>query len=1020
MNKSLTHYLLILALLAISAVQLNAQQFFFSTEKPGSCGAADGIITIVPTRGVAPFTYLWSTGSTDVSLRNIPKGVYHATMTDASGATIVHTCYLNTKELDIKLVQSIPAGGCNPLSGTLKVEAESGVAPYTYSWSNGQTGDLNQGLPSGQYTVTVQDANGCTAETAFDVGLASNNYYKEAKINVSAQPDCAATTTGELEAAMYYSPYPPYTYQWNNGASGPIVGNLSEGVYTVTATDALGCTATTTISLYNKMNNSGNVICSGNNTGSLDALLVNATAPVSYVWSNGQNGSHLSSLTSGTYTVTATDAAGCTAIGQVDVAAPYLGLSSATPYCYTGNKGAGYVFLYNDQALTYLWDNGVTDNWNTTLSPGSHSITVTTALGCTLTGSINIPAPLAPGITITATTTPADCSNNLGGAINLSVTGGLPPFNYSIYGSNGFSSNDINSLQNLQGGNYNISVYSVNNFSCGGGTTINLPDAGGFEPVLAVDEIDCNTGFGAGAIQGVTTPGAQYNWSNGATSPALLNLTEGCYAITVTAGASCNRYFNFCLYSHEDSLQFNSCSALASGQLINDQGISGCNGTQGIPYQLIRTLPSGALNFTDNNGNFSVGLPTGTFDLEAANYNPADIACPAGGKHTVNAVLGTPITGLDFHFLNINPTDHRLRQRPLRTAQPGYPYSLRLDVCNDGGSANPGSLDLDYGNFLGAATGHFFAQHAGAFSLNNETSGIPDNSANFSFPAITPGTCELLQLDLLTPTNTTLNTAFLTRATVSPASGDPTPDNNTSTIHGIVMGAFDPNCVLAYPVRSGNPRDGGEILRFEDKTIVYQIYFQNTGNAPADRVVVRDPLDSHLNINTIRNITASHDMKVSVNEDNDQLLFEFNNINLPDSTTDYAGSIGYIQYEIDLNAGLPAGTDIEKQVGIYFDFNAPVITNHNVLEIVNAANIKQLTNENAVAIAPNPTNTQFTFYCNEPSEMRIYNTIGALISAESIAGGNHQINTTQWPNGIYLLQLEANGVVRSGKVIVQH
>lgn len=59
-----------------------------------------------------------------------------------------------------------------------------------------------------------------------------------------------------------------------------------------------------------------------------------------------------------------------------------------------------------------------------------------------------------------------------------------------------------NSLQNLQGGNYNISAYSVNNFSCGGGTTITLPDAGGFEPVLAVDEIDCNTGFKCSAHSG--------------------------------------------------------------------------------------------------------------------------------------------------------------------------------------------------------------------------------------------------------------------------------------------------------------------------------------------------------------------------------------------------------------------------------------------------------------------------------------------------------------------------------------
>lgn len=183
---------------------------------------------------------------------------------------------------------------------------------------------------------------------------------------------------------MYYSPYPPYTYQWSNGAIGPIVGNLAEGAYTVTATDALGSTATATISLYNKINNSGNVICSGNNTGTLDALLVNATAPVSYAWSNGQSGDHLINLTSGTYTVTATDAAGCTAVGQVAVAAPHLGLSSATPYCYTGNR-CWICILIQRSGVTYLWDNGVTDNWNTTLSPGPHSITVTTALGCTLT-----------------------------------------------------------------------------------------------------------------------------------------------------------------------------------------------------------------------------------------------------------------------------------------------------------------------------------------------------------------------------------------------------------------------------------------------------------------------------------------------------------------------------------------------------------------------------------------------------------------------------------------------------------
>lgn len=118
--------------------------------------------------------------------------------------------------------------------------------------------------------------------------------------------------------------------------------------------------------------------------------------------------------------------------------------------------------------------------------------------------------------------------------------------------------------------------------------------------------------------------------------------------------------------------------------------------------------------------------------------------------------------GSSSFFLNTAPCHHRLRQRPLRTAQPGYPYSLRLDVCNDGGSANPGTLDLDIpATSLAPQPGIPLPNMPEPSRWQTETSGIPDNSAAFSFPAITPGACELLQLDMLTPTSTTLNTAFL-------------------------------------------------------------------------------------------------------------------------------------------------------------------------------------------------------------------------------------------------------------------
>lgn len=1013
------NYLLILACFIAAALPSKAQQFFFSTESPGVCASSDGIITIVPTRGVPPFTYAWSTGATELSLRDIPKGVYTATMTDATGATVAHTCYLNSKELDLRKTFSLPSGGCNANSGAITIEINGGVGPYSVNWSNGQTGTAIQGLASGLYGVTIQDATGCTAESAFEVIPLPFSYSPYVTMTTVEQPDCINLNQGEVTANLVYSNYPPFSYQWSNGATTQIISALAEGSYSVTITDALGCSSANSIYLGKKLNLSGSTVCNGSITGTATASLVNGAAPISYVWNTGQTGPLLTNLAGGGYIVTATDANGCTAEGSTYVNIPSLYFNDYSQKCFSGDNGLGYVWVNNDNGLTYLWDNGVTNYWNPSLSAGQHSVTVTTALGCTLTGSMTIAQPLAPAITVQVTTTPADCTQELGGSMNVTISGGISPYNFSVYGPNGFLSNDLTSLQNIQGGNYYLYASSQSVY-CSTNTNVHVPDASGFEPEVVSDyRIDCLTGVGSAAIINANVPGVQYQWAHGATDAALFNLTQGCYQVTVTAGGACNSYFELCLYS-EDSLQTGSCLGLASGRLINDLGAAGCNGTQGIPYQVVQTLPSGAYNFTDQNGDYNVGLGFGTFDINLPQYDPADIACPVGATYQVNSVSGTVVNGLDFHFLNNNNIDHRLKQRALRTAQPGYPYSVRLEVCNDGAAAIPGTLDLEYGSFLGALAGHQFSQHAGTFTLNSEAAGVPNNTANFSFPGVDPGACELLQLDLQTPTTTPLATEFLTNAQVSPNSGDPTPANNISTWHSTVVGAFDPNAVYAYPARNGNPKDGGEIIRYQDNTVVYQIFFQNTGNAPADLVVVRDTLDENLDLGTIRNITSTHNMKIAADEAGKALVFRFENISLPDSTSDYAGSIGSIQYEIDLKPNVALGTEVKKKAAIYFDFNAPVITNENVLEVVNSSKVAQLLPGNDIVLYPNPANDLVGFYCDGPSDVRVFNSLGHLVHVEHFENGLQRINTLDWPNGIYFVQMESQGKLRSGKVVVSH
>jgi len=1014
------NYFLLLAVLFMAAAPLRAQQFFFSAERPSSCAAADGIITIVPARGVPPFTYLWSNGTTEVSAKNLTKGTYSATLTDATGATVTHTHILNTEEFDLLLSGSLPSGPCTN-SGALTVDPVGGAAPFTYTWSNGQSGSTASGLAVGTYSLTVVDGTGCSALGTFNVTPPQQPYYPQAETVVVNEPDCTNLNNGELSAQLAYSNYPPYTYLWSNGATNESVTALATGTYTVTITDALGCTASATATLGKKLDMTGSVVCNGSPTGTASALLVNATSPVNYVWSNGQTGSSLNNLSGGFYIVTATDANGCTATKGVQVSIPQVGTYDNTPKCYTGNKGSASCWVGFDQATSYLWDNGVTEAWNNTLSPGLHSVTVTTSLGCTVVGSITIPAPVAAPFTFTYTATPADCANGIKGELNVNISGGLSPYAFYAYGPDGFFTNDINSLQNIQAGTYQLTAYTIGT-SCYGQGTATVADAGGFEPTLEVQQPDCTTGYGSAEILGVTSPSVQYQWSNGANTSSVFNLTEGNYRVTVSAGSNCTRYFDFNLFLEKDSLNPQSnCSALATGVLINDLGATGCTGTTGIPYQIIRTEPSGALSFTDENGVYQAHLPNGTFDLSPANYDPADIACPTGGKYTVNATQGNTFTGLDFHFYNSNPVDHRLRQQPLRTAQPGYPYSVRFEVCNDGSTAAPGTVDLEYGNFLGSVGSVSFAQHPGALVFVNETVGAPNNTAQFSFPGIAPGTCELFQVDFVTPTTTAVNTAFISTAKVSPPSGDPTPDNNVAALYSTVVGSFDPNCVLSYPARNGNPKDGGNIQRNSDKTIQYQIFFQNTGNAAADLVVIHDALDAHLDPATIRNISASHPMKLRMEDDNQKMVFTFANIDLPDSTTNYAGSIGYVQYQVDVKPGLSVGDLVEKQAAIFFDFNSPVITNNNVLTVVNASSTTQPSAaDDLLIVSPNPANAQFRIHTSSPAELSIFNALGDLISTQNVGIGLQEVNTSALPNGIYLVRLNADGRMKTGKVVVSH
>lgn len=160
--------------------------------------------------------------------------------------------------------------------------------------------------------------------------------------------------------------------------------------------------------------------------------------------------------------------------------------------------------------------------------------------------------------------------------------------------------------------------------------------------------------------------------------------------------------------------------------------------------------------------------------------------------------------------------------------------------------------------------------------------------------------------------------------TVNPFTGDNNITNNELANCFEVVSSYDPNNKLVYPLSS---------IDTTQEWLYYTVNFQNTGNAPALNVTIADTLSSNLDASSIQLLSYSHDNYTQILPGG-IIRFNFPDINLPDSTNDEPNSHGYISYKIKLTEGLSVGTTIKNTAHIYFDLNAPIVTNTTVNTIV--------------------------------------------------------------------------------------
>ncbi len=376
--------------------------------------------------------------------------------------------------------------------GTAEVIINGGIAPLNINWSDGQTGSSVINLSAGTYYVTVTDYNGCTNIDS---------------ISLQAPPDITVNTIitsnyggeeiscfGASDGSAFVNKFGgigSFTYLWSNGQTTTNATGLSAGTHSVTVTDGNGCTATSTVTLQNPTQltltanvtsnyNGEDISCFGASDGSVLVNPNGGTGSISYYWSNTQNTASISNLSSGSYTVTATDGNGCTAVTSVTLNDPsqiMISNSVTNPSLCEANDGIVTISSSGGTG-NYEYKLGVAGTWQssnifTSLSSGSYDFYVRNDDGSCEIGSTSAiltdPIPQSCPIILTADTL-TYCRSDISVSLEIGTSPDATGYTWSIPSTSilvlgqGTDSIIVN-MNEIAVGFYNVCV--VTNSNCG-------------------------------------------------------------------------------------------------------------------------------------------------------------------------------------------------------------------------------------------------------------------------------------------------------------------------------------------------------------------------------------------------------------------------------------------------------------------------------------------------------------------------------------------------------------------------
>lgn len=395
----------------------------------------------------------------------------------------------------------------------------------------------------------------------------------------------------------------------------------------------------------------------------------------------------------------------------------------------------------------------------------------------------------------------------------------------------------------------------------------------------------------------------------------------GNYSNTPSFGAYILPYMNYDAFTAKIS----SITNTITGNVFLDYNNDGIKNGADVPYtnRIVSMTPG--VNYTRPNSTGDYYLFCG-----AGNYTMTVPTLPL--YHTSNPVnqtanfttLNNTDANNDFAVYPVpGNTDLRISMSYLRRFVPGFTESYDITYTNIGTTIEGGYVELKYDNDL---DGDYYLAGTIPPHLSHDAA---TRTIRWNFTSLSPLDIENIhvefQVDASLPVATT---TLISSASVHPNNTELTPADNSFTLNHGLFNSHDPNDKSVEP--SGN-------LTLQQLSaadyLTYTVRFQNTGNNVAYTVSVLDKLSSKLDVSTFEMLSSSHNYTYSIAPDG-TVDWTFNNILLPDNTTDDLGSNGFIKYRIKPKSNVVVGDEISNTASIYFDYNDAIITNTIITKIV--------------------------------------------------------------------------------------